>query len=354
MSSDPKIAVIGLGYVGLPLAVALARHFAVTGFDIDTGRIAELRAGHDRTDEVAPDALRDSALALTDAIDALPGHDIFIVTVPTPVDATNQPDLGAVLGASKTVGAALAKGAIVVYESTVYPGVTEDICGPALEAASGLVCGTDFFLGYSPERINPGDCEHTVDRITKVVAGQTPDVTDTLADVYGRVTSGGIFRARDIKTAEAAKVIENAQRDINIAFVNVDDHRGAHRVEPICKVLPIAPSTYHEHVAKRDEIERPLPRTSRSMTRARACPELIRGMAAAQPRGGYGGALHRRATAGRPRPSGRHPRQAGSNHGAGQAAPCPLDHVNRVFPAPAPNLLWLSNFSYVKTWSGFV
>ena len=220
MSSDPRIAVIGLGYVGLPLAVALARHFAVTGFDIDTGRIAELRAGHDRTDEVAPDALRDSALALTDAVDALPGHDIFVVTVPTPVDAANQPDLGAVLGASKTVGAALVKGGIVVYESTVYPGVTEDICGPALEAASGLVCGTDFFLGYSPERINPGDREHTVDRITKVVAGQTPDVTDTLAEIYGQVTSGGVFRARDIKTAEAAKVIENAQRDINIAFVN--------------------------------------------------------------------------------------------------------------------------------------
>ncbi|MEK9660344.1 MAG: nucleotide sugar dehydrogenase [Alphaproteobacteria bacterium] len=220
MSSDPKIAVIGLGYVGLPLAVALARHFTVTGFDIDAGRIGELRDRHDRTDEVEPAVLAETSLALTDDTAALPGHEIFIVTVPTPVDADNQPDLGAVLGASKTVGAALAKGAIVVYESTVYPGVTEDVCGPALEAASGLVCGTDFFLGYSPERINPGDREHTVDRITKVVAGQTADVTDTLAEVYGRVTSGGVFRARDIKTAEAAKVIENAQRDINIAFVN--------------------------------------------------------------------------------------------------------------------------------------
>ena len=220
MSSDPKIAVVGLGYVGLPLAIALARHFTTTGLDIDAGRIAELRAGHDRTDEVSAEALRESSLALTDAIDALPGHDVYIVTVPTPVDDANLPDLGAVLGASRTVGTALAKGAIVVYESTVYPGVTEDICGPALETASGLVCGRDFFLGYSPERINPGDREHTVDRITKVVAGQTPDVTDTLAEVYGKVTSGGVFRARDIKTAEAAKVIENAQRDINIAFVN--------------------------------------------------------------------------------------------------------------------------------------
>jgi UDP-N-acetyl-D-galactosamine dehydrogenase len=220
MSSDPTLAVIGLGYVGLPLAVALARHFDVTGFDIDSGRICELRAGRDRTDEVESAVLRDSTLNLTDAAADLPGRDIYIVTVPTPVDAGNQPDLGAVLGASRTVGQALARGAIVVYESTVYPGVTEDICGPALEAASGLVCGRDFFLGYSPERINPGDREHTVERITKVVAGQTPEVTDTLAEVYGRVTEGGVFRARDIKTAEAAKVIENAQRDINIAFVN--------------------------------------------------------------------------------------------------------------------------------------
>ena len=224
MSSDPKLVVIGLGYVGLPLAVALARHFDVVGFDIDTGRIDELRTGHDRTEEIEAAALRESSLKLSFDSADLPGRDIYIVTVPTPVDADNQPDLGAVLGATKTVGRAIAGraggGAIVVYESTVYPGVTEDVCGPALAEASGLVCGADFFLGYSPERINPGDREHTVDRITKVVAGQTPDVTDILAEVYGRVTSGGVFRARDIKTAEAAKVIENAQRDINIAFVN--------------------------------------------------------------------------------------------------------------------------------------
>lgn len=224
MSIDPSIAVVGLGYVGLPLAVALAKHFDTVGFDIDTGRIDELLAGHDRTDEIDSAVLDASTLRLSTEANDLAGHDIYIVTVPTPVDADNQPDLGAVLGASQTVGAAISgrtgDGVIVVYESTVYPGVTEDVCGPALEAASGLACGTDFFLGYSPERINPGDREHTVDRITKVIAGQTADVTDTLAEVYGQVTSGGVFRARDIKTAEAAKVIENAQRDINIAFVN--------------------------------------------------------------------------------------------------------------------------------------
>jgi UDP-N-acetyl-D-galactosamine dehydrogenase len=142
------------------------------------------------------------------------------VTVPTPVDKNNLPDLTAVKGASRMIGGVIRKGAIVVYESTVYPGVTEDIAGPELEAASGLECGVDFFLGYSPERINPGDREHTVDRITKVVAGQTPEVTQILGDMYGKLTSGGVFLARDIKTAEAAKVIENAQRDINIAFVN--------------------------------------------------------------------------------------------------------------------------------------
>jgi UDP-N-acetyl-D-galactosamine dehydrogenase len=148
------------------------------------------------------------------------GSTVFIVTVPTPVDAANEPDLGAVLSACRTVGGRLGKGAVVVFESTVYPGVTEEICGPALAAASGLVCGRDFFLGYSPERINPGDREHTVERITKVIAGQTPAVVETLRNVYGQLTNGNIFVARDIKTAEAAKVIENAQRDINVAFIN--------------------------------------------------------------------------------------------------------------------------------------
>ncbi len=215
-----KIAVVGLGYVGLPLAVALARHHDVVGFDISTPRIAEIAAGKDRTGEVSSEALAQSSAVFSADPMCLHGADVVIVTVPTPVDDANQPDLGAVEAASRTVGRHLKKGAIVVYESTVYPGVTEEICGPILAAESGLSCGVDFFLGYSPERINPGDREHTVDRITKVIAGQTPAVTEVLAAVYGAVTTGGVFRARDIRTAEAAKVIENAQRDINIAFVN--------------------------------------------------------------------------------------------------------------------------------------
>jgi UDP-N-acetyl-D-galactosamine dehydrogenase len=213
-----------MGYVGLPLALALARHFPVIGFDIDRGRVEELRRGVDRTREAEPEALRSSSLKLSADPADLPGHGIYIVTVPTPVDAGNKPDLGPVRSASRSVGQALAHGAvpgaIVVFESTVYPGVTEEICGPIIAAESGLTCGRDFFLGYSPERINPGDRVHTVDKITKVVAGQTPEVATRLAAIYGKVTSGGIHLAPTIKTAEAAKVIENAQRDINIAFVN--------------------------------------------------------------------------------------------------------------------------------------
>lgn len=220
MSASPQIAVIGLGYVGLPLAVHLAKHFPVTGFDVDAGRVAALRDGDDRTGEVDTAQLTATTMTITDDETALDGAEVFIVTVPTPVDARHRPDLSAVRAASETVSRHLAKGAIVVYESTVYPGVTEDECGPILAAGSGLVCGEDFFLGYSPERINPGDREHTVDRITKIVAGQTPAVTETLAGVYGTLNGGDIYRARDIRTAEAAKVIENAQRDINIAFVN--------------------------------------------------------------------------------------------------------------------------------------
>ncbi len=211
---------IGLGYVGLPLALALARHFDVVGFDISKARVGELRAHRDRTGEVAPSELKATAMSITADPSALKGVDVFIVTVPTPVDDTNKPDLGAVRAACATVGKVMRPGAIAVFESTVYPGVTEDICGPELERSSGLVCGKDFFLGYSPERINPGDREHTVDKITKVVAGQTPEVADRLKAVYGAVTGGNVFVAANIKTAEAAKVIENAQRDINIAFVN--------------------------------------------------------------------------------------------------------------------------------------
>jgi UDP-N-acetyl-D-galactosamine dehydrogenase len=215
-----KIAVIGLGYVGLPLAVALARHHDVVGFDTDSGRVAQLGEGRDRTGEITPDVLGECRAVFTDVAEEIRGAGIFIITVPTPVDLDNRPDLGAVRAACATIGAVMEKGAIVVLESTVYPGVTEEVCGPDLEIASGLTCGVDFFLGYSPERINPGDTVHTVDRITKVVAGQTPEVAERLAAMYGAITEGGTFVARDIRTAEAAKVIENAQRDINIAFVN--------------------------------------------------------------------------------------------------------------------------------------
>jgi UDP-N-acetyl-D-galactosamine dehydrogenase len=217
-----QIVVVGLGYVGLPLAVALARSFDVTGLDIDRRRIDELRGGVDRTNEVAADELAASPVKLTaDAADCR-GADIYIVTVPTPVDESNRPDLRPVIGATRSVAALLdpARRPVIVYESTVYPGVTEEICGPLIEEVSGLARSRDFFLGYSPERINPGDREHTVDRIVKVVAGENEEVTERLAHVYGQVTSAGVFRAASIKAAEAAKVIENAQRDINIAFMN--------------------------------------------------------------------------------------------------------------------------------------
>ena len=215
-----RIAVIGLGYVGLPLAIALARHFQVTGFDTDRGHIAALGEGRDRAAAVAPRILAGSGVVLAADAAAIAGSDIFIITVPTPVDTKNRPDLGAVRAACRSVGRHIAAGAIVVLESTVYPGVTEEVCGPIIARASGLKCGRDFFLGYAPERMNPGDSEHTVDRITKVVAGQSPAVAERLAEVYGAVTGGNVFVARDIKSAEAAKAIENAQRDINIAFVN--------------------------------------------------------------------------------------------------------------------------------------
>lgn len=220
-AGNPLIVVIGLGYVGLPLAVALAARFDVTGFDIDAGRIAELREGRDRTREVSGAALATSPLRLTTNPDEASGADVYIVTVPTPVDAANRPDLSALRTATRSVAGMIAPGraTIVVYESTVYPGVTEEICGPALEAA-GLSRGRDFLLGYSPERINPGDREHSIDRIVKVVAGENPAVSARLAAIYGAITQAGVFEAASIKAAEAAKAIENAQRDINIAFMN--------------------------------------------------------------------------------------------------------------------------------------
>ena len=220
MSPDTKIAVVGLGYVGLPLAVALSKRHPVLGFDISAARLAELRKGIDRTGEISTEELSESTLRLSENAEDMAGNTIFIVTVPTPVDEHNVPDLSAVISASRTVGQQLAAGSIVVFESTVWPGVTEEICAPELEKASGLVCGKDFFLGYSPERINPGDREHTITRITKIVSGQTPEVAEKLAALYGSLNNGNVFIAQDIRTAEAAKVIENAQRDINIAFIN--------------------------------------------------------------------------------------------------------------------------------------
>lgn len=219
---DQHVVVVGLGYVGLPLAVALAGHLRVTGFDIDRGRIDELRRHEDRTREVEPARLQASSLALTDDPAQAHGADVYIVTVPTPVDESNQPDLRPLLSATRSVAAMIdpARPAIIVYESTVYPGVTEDICGPELERVSGLKRGTHFRLGYSPERINPGDREHTVDRITKVVAGEDAETAAILSEMYGKMNGGRIFPAASIKAAEAAKVIENAQRDINIAFIN--------------------------------------------------------------------------------------------------------------------------------------
>jgi len=215
-----RIAVIGLGYVGLPLALGLSRHFPVTGYDVSETRISELRDGHDRTGEIKPSDLRGAALHVTADTAELECCNVFIIAVPTPVDADNKPDLSAAISACRLAADVMSKGAVVILESTVYPGVTEGVCGPEMEKVSGLVCGKDFYLGYSPERINPGDREHTVDKIRKVVAGQTPVVAKLMSEIYGAMTTGGVFVAKDIKTAEAAKVIENAQRDINIAFIN--------------------------------------------------------------------------------------------------------------------------------------
>jgi UDP-N-acetyl-D-glucosamine/UDP-N-acetyl-D-galactosamine dehydrogenase len=221
MSHGRKIAVIGLGYVGLPVAAAFARGGAfVTGFDIDSTRVSELRTGEDRTREVEGPDLKRLGLTFTSDAAALREADFFIVTVPTPIDAARRPDLTAMLAASRTVGAVLKRGDIVVYESTVYPGAVEEDCVPVLESCSGLKAGADFHVGYSPERINPGDKIHRFETISKVVSAQDEATLQVVADVYGSVISGGIHRAPSIKVAEAAKVIENTQRDLNIAFMN--------------------------------------------------------------------------------------------------------------------------------------
>jgi UDP-N-acetyl-D-galactosamine dehydrogenase len=215
-----KVAVIGLGYVGLPLAVALARKCDVIGFDTNEDRVAELRRSEDSTGEVRSQDLADASFVATSDVKDLAGCEIFIVTVPTPIEQANRPDLSALLAACRLIGPALSKGSVVVFESTVYPGVTEEICGPELEKASGLRCGSDFKLGYSPERINPGDREHSIEKIVKVVAAQDAETLDQLSALYGSVAEAGIHRASSIKVAEAAKVIENTQRDLNIALMN--------------------------------------------------------------------------------------------------------------------------------------
>ncbi len=216
-----KIAVIGLGYVGLPVAVAFARSGAeAVGFDIDQKRIGELRAGIDRTREIDGADLHQSSLRYESDMAALKDSDFYIVTVPTPIDASRRPDLGAMLKASETIGRFLKSGDIVVYESTVYPGAVEEDCIPVLEAQSSLRAGKDFFVGYSPERINPGDRQHRFETIKKVVSAQDEKTLDIVANVYGSVVTAGIHRAPSIKVAEAAKVIENTQRDLNIAFMN--------------------------------------------------------------------------------------------------------------------------------------
>ncbi|MGV3142326.1 nucleotide sugar dehydrogenase [Staphylococcus simulans] len=217
---ERNIAVVGLGYVGLPVAVAFGKKNSVIGFDINPTRIKELKENHDRTNEVTTEDLKVSDVEFTDSIDTLSQADFIIVAVPTPINKHNQPDLTPLISASKTVGKALKKGTIVVFESTVYPGATEEECVPVLEENSGLKAGEDFFVGYSPERINPGDKEHTFETITKVVSGQTPEVLDIVADVYGSVVKAGVHKAPTIKVAEAAKVIENTQRDVNIALMN--------------------------------------------------------------------------------------------------------------------------------------
>ncbi|MEP7029778.1 MAG: nucleotide sugar dehydrogenase [Pseudolabrys sp.] len=221
MAHGRKIAVIGLGYVGLPVAVAFAKSgVPVTGFDINAARIGELKSGHDRTREVAPADLAQPTLTYTSGAAELKAADFYIVTVPTPIDSERRPDLSAMLAASATVGGVLKRGDIVVYESTVYPGAVEEECVPVLAKKSGLACGSDFTVGYSPERINPGDTNHRFEDIIKVVSGQDARTLDIVADVYGSVVKAGIHRAPSIKVAEAAKVIENTQRDLNIAFMN--------------------------------------------------------------------------------------------------------------------------------------
>ena len=224
MKEKVKIAVIGLGYVGLPLARLFSTKFETIGYDLNAARVAALMAGHDATLEVSDELLQEAidkyGFRCTSKLDDIRGCNFYVVAVPTPVDRNNNPDLTPLYGASETVGKVISKGDIVVYESTVYPGVTEDECVPVVEKVSGLRYNVDFFAGYSPERINPGDKEHTVEKILKITSGSTPEVAEIIDEVYNTVLVNGTHKAPSIKVAEAAKVIENSQRDINIAFVN--------------------------------------------------------------------------------------------------------------------------------------
>ena len=229
-----RIAVCGLGYVGLPVAVAFSRQFDVIGFDVCGRRIARLKEGDDWTGEIERDVLLASSLKFTDQLSELQGCDFFVVAVPTPVDDRNNPDFSLLVRACQSIGTVLSPGSIVVFESTVHPGATEEICGPELEKASGLRCGIDFKLGYSPERINPGDREHPLERIVKVVSGQDEESLEVIAGVYEKIIDAGVHRASSIKVAEAAKVLENTQRDINIALMN--------EVSKICDLVGIRTS----------------------------------------------------------------------------------------------------------------
>ena len=220
ISRKNKVAVVGLGYVGLPLAVHLSKHFEVVGYDLKADRIKELESGHDRTLEVSEVDLSKAEIFFTSDPKILSSCSLIIVAVPTPIDEHRIPDLGPLIGASKEVGGNMVKGSCIVFESTVYPGATEEICVPILEQESGFILGRDFTVGYSPERINPGDKEHTLESIVKVVSGSDEKTADFLSDVYGTVVKAGIHAVSSIKVAEAAKVIENTQRDLNIALMN--------------------------------------------------------------------------------------------------------------------------------------
>ncbi|HEX2394774.1 MAG TPA: nucleotide sugar dehydrogenase, partial [Bacteroidales bacterium] len=220
LNKEAKLSLVGLGYVGLPIALAFARKISVIGFDINSDRIEKMKSGIDPSDELDSEAFKNTDIVFTDNLEVLKEASFHIVAVPTPIDKHNLPDLKPLLSATRSVGKILKKGDYVVYESTVYPGTTDEECRTLLEELSGLKCGKDFKLGYSPERINPGDKEHTITTITKIVSGCDHEALDEVAKVYELVVKAGVYRASSIKVAEAAKIIENTQRDVNIALMN--------------------------------------------------------------------------------------------------------------------------------------